>query len=85
MGALSLCVLHCNQACSNFAQRNDRRIVGAKRKNGESSLTKALLSRDPGGPETLKLEEVPDPVAKPGEVVVAIKACGVNFPDVLTI
>ncbi len=46
---------------------------------------KALLSRDPGGPETLKLEEVPDPVAKPGEVVVAIKACGVNFPDVLTI
>jgi NADPH2:quinone reductase len=46
---------------------------------------KALLSRDPGGPETLKLEDVADPIAKSGEVVVAIKACGVNFPDVLTI
>jgi NADPH2:quinone reductase len=46
---------------------------------------KALLSRDPGGPDTLKLEEVADPVAKAGDVVVAIKACGVTFPDVLTI
>jgi NADPH2:quinone reductase len=46
---------------------------------------KALISRDPGGPETLRLEDVPEPVAKAGEVVVDIKACGVNFPDVLTI
>ncbi len=46
---------------------------------------KALLSNAPGGPETLVITEVADPVAGPGEVLVAIKACSVNFPDVLVI
>lgn len=46
---------------------------------------KALLSKAAGGPETLVLEEVPDPVAGPGQILVAIKACSVNFPDVLVI
>jgi len=46
---------------------------------------KTLLSHTPGGPETLTLEEVADPVAKKGEVVIAIKACSVNYPDVLII
>jgi NADPH2:quinone reductase len=39
---------------------------------------KAVLSRDPGGPETLKLEEVADPVPAKGELLIAIRACGVN-------
>jgi NADPH2:quinone reductase len=45
----------------------------------------ALLSRQPGGPETLRLETMPDP--KPGrdEVVLSVRACGVNYPDVLII
>lgn len=46
---------------------------------------KALLSKAAGGPETLVLEEVPDPVPGPGEVRIAVKACAVNFPDVLVI
>ncbi len=46
---------------------------------------RALLSEAPGGPETLKLAELPDPVAGPGQVVVAVKACSINFPDVLII
>jgi NADPH:quinone reductase len=46
---------------------------------------KTLLSTAPGGPETLTLQEVPDPVAKRGEVVIAVKACSVNYPDVLII
>jgi NADPH2:quinone reductase len=46
---------------------------------------KTLLSRTPGGAETLVLEDVPDPVAKRGEVVVAIEACALNYPDVLII
>ncbi len=46
---------------------------------------RALLSRAPGGPETLKMGELPDPVAGAGEVLVAIKACAINFPDVLVI
>lgn len=46
---------------------------------------KALLSRTPGGPETLRLEELPDPVAARGQVLVAVKACSINYPDVLII
>ena len=46
---------------------------------------KALLSRQPGGPETLVLEELPDPIPGPGQVRVAVRAVGVNFPDLLII
>ncbi|RYY43698.1 MAG: NADPH:quinone oxidoreductase family protein, partial [Sphingomonadales bacterium] len=46
---------------------------------------RALLSKEVGGPETLTMGELPDPVAKPGEVVVAVKACAINFPDVIII
>ena len=46
---------------------------------------KALLSNAPGPPESLVLTELPDPVAKAGEVVIAVKAAGVNFPDALVI
>jgi NADPH:quinone reductase len=46
---------------------------------------KALLSRHPGGPETLVLEDIPEPAAGPGEVRVAARACGVNYPDLLII
>src|ERR1700761_1470168 len=46
---------------------------------------KALLSRQPGGPETLTLEEIPDPSPAKGEVRVSVRAVGVNFPDMLII
>jgi NADPH:quinone reductase len=46
---------------------------------------RALLSRRPGGPETLELGEIPEPVAGCGQVRVAVRACGVNFPDLLLI
>jgi NADPH:quinone reductase len=46
---------------------------------------KALLSKAAGGPETLSVDEVADPVAGPGQVLIAVKACAVNFPDVLVI
>jgi NADPH2:quinone reductase len=46
---------------------------------------KALLSKDVGGPDTLVLEDVPAPEAKPGFAVVEVKAIGVNFPDTLII
>src|SRR6202162_1214194 len=51
---------------------------------GKKSM-KALLSRNPGGPETLVLEDIPEPLPKPGEVRVAVRACGVNYPDLLII
>lgn len=46
---------------------------------------RALLSTAPGGPETLTIGELPDPVAARGQVVVAVKACAINFPDSLII
>jgi NADPH2:quinone reductase len=46
---------------------------------------KALLSKAAGGPDSLVLEDVPSPVAKAGQAVVQVKACGVNYPDVLVI
>ena len=46
---------------------------------------KAMLSRAPGGPSTLSLEDIPDPAPRAGEVVLAVKACGVNYPDALII
>src|SRR5258708_21445883 len=46
---------------------------------------KALLSRQPGGPETLTLEDVPDPNPGRGEVRIGVRAVGVNFPDLLII
>ncbi|MDH4166692.1 MAG: NADPH:quinone oxidoreductase family protein [Gammaproteobacteria bacterium] len=46
---------------------------------------KALLSRQAGGPETLTLEDVADPAPGPGQVLIAMRACGLNFPDALLI
>ncbi|MFG6283364.1 NADPH:quinone oxidoreductase family protein [Sphingomonas sp. S6] len=46
---------------------------------------RALLSTAPGGPETLELTGSPDPVPATGQVLVAVKACAINYPDVLII
>jgi len=46
---------------------------------------KALLSHEPGGPETLQLGEIADPVAGPGELLVRVRAAAINYPDVLII
>ncbi|MFA7584900.1 MAG: NADPH:quinone oxidoreductase family protein [Novosphingobium sp.] len=46
---------------------------------------KALLSLAPGKPDTLVLQDVADPIAGPGEVLVRVGACGVNFLDTLIV
>jgi NADPH:quinone reductase-like Zn-dependent oxidoreductase len=46
---------------------------------------RALLSTAPGGPETLELTELADPVAGPGQLLVRVRACAINYPDVLII
>ena len=46
---------------------------------------KALLSLHSGGPETLRVLEIAEPAPGPGQVSIAVQACGVNFPDVLVI
>lgn len=46
---------------------------------------RTLLCKAHGLPETLRVEDIPSPVPGPGQVLVAIKAAGVNFPDALII
>jgi NADPH:quinone reductase-like Zn-dependent oxidoreductase len=46
---------------------------------------RALLSTAPGGPETLELAELADPVPRQGQLLVRVKACAINYPDVLII
>jgi NADPH:quinone reductase len=46
---------------------------------------KALLSKVAGGPEKLVLEDVPDPEPGAGQVLLSVRACGVNYPDTLII
>jgi putative PIG3 family NAD(P)H quinone oxidoreductase len=44
---------------------------------------RAVTVTEPGGPEVLSVEELPDPVAGPGEVVLDVAAAGLNRADLL--
>ncbi len=46
---------------------------------------KALLCREYGPIEKLRVEDVPSPQPGPGEVVVEVKASSLNFPDALMV
>lgn len=46
---------------------------------------KAIVCYQFGLPDKLKLGELPDPAPAPNQVLIAVEACGVNFPDVLII
>ena len=43
---------------------------------------RAVVVSRTGGPEVLEVQELPDPVPGPGEVLVDVEAAGVNFIDV---
>jgi NADPH2:quinone reductase len=44
---------------------------------------RAVEISKPGGPEVLKLTDVPKPTPKPNEILVKVAAAGVNRPDLL--
>lgn len=46
---------------------------------------KALIVREHGSIDTLLLEDIPDPIPGPGEVLIDVHAASVNFPDLLVI
>ncbi|MBL0231147.1 MAG: NADPH:quinone oxidoreductase family protein [Moraxellaceae bacterium] len=46
---------------------------------------KAVLCKQHGLPDTLVLEDIASPTAGAKQVVITVKACGVNFPDTLII
>ncbi len=43
---------------------------------------RAVRIHEDGGPDVLRLEEIPDPEPQPGEVLVALRAAGLNHLDV---
>jgi NADPH2:quinone reductase len=46
---------------------------------------KALVCRAYGPIDSLAIDEVPDPKPSSGEVLVGVRACGINFPDLLVV
>ncbi|MGA8556352.1 MAG: alcohol dehydrogenase catalytic domain-containing protein, partial [Candidatus Acidiferrales bacterium] len=44
---------------------------------------RAMVVKRYGPPEVLEAQEIPDPHAKPGEVLIRVRAVGVNFADLL--
>ena len=46
---------------------------------------KAVLCKSHGMPDALVVEDVPSPDLTEGQVLISVKACGVNFPDTLII
>ena len=46
---------------------------------------KAILCTELTGPDGLAVADLSDPTAGPGQVVVGIRACGVNFADTLIV
>jgi putative PIG3 family NAD(P)H quinone oxidoreductase len=44
---------------------------------------RAIVVTEPGGPEVLAVEQVPDPAPAPAEVVIEIAAAGVNRADIM--
>ncbi len=46
---------------------------------------KALLCTAWGGPDALTIGELPSPAPGPGEILVGVRACGLNFADTLMI
>ena len=46
---------------------------------------KAIRTHATGGPEMLTLDEIDAPTAGSGEVLIAVRACAINYPDTLMI
>ncbi|HUT50616.1 MAG TPA: alcohol dehydrogenase catalytic domain-containing protein [Alphaproteobacteria bacterium] len=45
---------------------------------------KAVVVREPGGFDVLKMEDIPDPEPSPKDVIIRVEACGVCFHDIVT-
>jgi len=45
---------------------------------------RAIVVRNPGGPEALRVESIPDPELRRNDVLIRVEACGVCFHDVVT-
>jgi len=46
---------------------------------------RAVISHEPGPPDVLVVEDVPEPEPGPRDVRISVAACAVNFPDLLIV
>jgi NADPH:quinone reductase-like Zn-dependent oxidoreductase len=53
-------------------------------RDGSARTMKAAVIRHPGGPEALEIEERPIPVPRSGEVLIGVKAFGLNRSELFT-
>jgi NADPH:quinone reductase len=61
--------------------RRGRPVAGALGVRVYGLVVRAVVLNEAGGPEVLRLEEVPDPQAGEGEVLVRVEAVGINHAD----
>jgi NADPH:quinone reductase-like Zn-dependent oxidoreductase len=62
-------------------------MKGWRSKNNEvlhMQTMKAVVIHEPGGPDVLKIENLPIPVPKPGQVLIRVKAFGINRSEMFT-
>jgi len=52
---------------------------------GKTSTMKAIICNQFGLPDSLIFGDLPDPTPAKNQIIIAVEACGVNFPDVLII
>ena len=57
------------------------RALGYSTTASEVSSVNAIVFSQTGGPEVLRLSEVPKPEVRPGMVLIRVHAVGVNFAD----
>src|ERR1041384_7131452 len=61
--------------------RRRNKEPAASARSPEVFIMKAIRVHQFGGPEVMKLEELPDPKPGPGQVLLRVKAIGVNPGD----
>ncbi|KAG4078440.1 hypothetical protein HA402_000415 [Bradysia odoriphaga] len=55
--------------------------ISSEKKNDRPGVMKAIRQHEFGGPEVLRYEDAPIPEVKKGEVLIKVKAIGLNPPD----
>src|SRR5690349_2502049 len=60
-------------------------LAGLAAAGKDAARMRAVVCKELGPPSSLVVEDVPSPEPGEGQVVVAVHACGVNFPDTLII
>src|SRR5579859_2170908 len=65
-----------------WPDRHNEERPPARLATGQESPMRAVVITEPGEPEVMRWQEVPDPVPGPDEVLIDVAAAGVNRADV---